>query len=91
MRSHTSNPFGPKMNSLTQVQKKMNISMRLAPHHMTIFVTTREASKQSPHTMMRPTPHLAYFLITSRRRGNFRRYRMQRCGSHRTLHIQQVD
>uniref|UniRef100_A0A251SAV0 Uncharacterized protein n=1 Tax=Helianthus annuus TaxID=4232 RepID=A0A251SAV0_HELAN len=46
----------------------MNVAVRLTPHHTDIFVTTRDAGK----TTMRLAPHLAYSLITSRRRGNFR-------------------
>ncbi|KAJ0611912.1 hypothetical protein HanHA300_Chr01g0021191 [Helianthus annuus] len=49
----------------------MNVTVRLTPHHTGIFVTTRDAGK----TTMRLAPHLAYSLITSRRRGNFRCYR----------------
>ncbi|MFS8000614.1 hypothetical protein Hanom_Chr12g01180431 [Helianthus anomalus] len=71
-------------------RSKMNISMRLAPHHMGIFRHDKGCRQQSPRTTMRLAPHLAYFLITSKRRGNIRSYRRQRCGSHRILCAQQV-
>ncbi|MFS7900692.1 hypothetical protein Hanom_Chr00s131332g01815471 [Helianthus anomalus] len=90
MRSHPSNPIGRRVISLTlYIEADEHIDAAgTAPYGH--FRHDKGCRQQSERATMRLAPHLAYFLITSKRRGNIRSYCRQRCGSHRILCAQQV-